>query len=59
VSGDPWYRGTSLSSDANFLDFEYSIKEATIIATGFSTVSVTFLVIVANTLDLMGLHISS
>lgn len=32
----------------------YTKKEAAIIATGFSTVSATFMVIVANTLDLMG-----
>lgn len=31
----------------------YTTKEASIIATGFSTVSATFMVIVANTLDLM------
>src|SRR5690625_1427850 len=32
---------------------KYNVKEATIIATGFSTVSVTFMVIIARTLDLM------
>ncbi|MBB3191769.1 YjiH family protein [Halomonas cerina] len=32
---------------------EYSAREAAIIATGFSTVSVTFMIIVAKTLDLM------
>lgn len=32
---------------------KYNTKEATIIATGFSTVSVTFMVIIARTLDLM------
>lgn len=32
----------------------YNKKEAVIIATGFSTVSATFMVIVARTLDLMG-----
>ncbi|WP_216215551.1 YjiH family protein [Amycolatopsis aidingensis] len=33
---------------------KYSGKEAAIIATGFSTVSATFMVVVASTLDLMG-----
>lgn len=33
---------------------KYTIREASIIATGFSTVSVTFMVVIANTLDLMG-----
>lgn len=32
---------------------EYTVKEAVIIATGFSTVSVTFMIIVANTLKIM------
>lgn len=32
----------------------YTAREAAIIATGFSTVSATFMVVVANTLDLMG-----
>lgn len=32
---------------------KYTIREAAIIATGFSTVSVTFMVVIANTLDLM------
>ena len=36
-----------------FKEGRYTIKEATIIATGFSTVSVTFMIIVAKTLDLM------
>ncbi|MDV2682826.1 YjiH family protein [Alkalihalophilus lindianensis] len=31
----------------------YTVKEATIIATGFSTVSVTFMIVVANTLGIM------
>lgn len=31
----------------------YSVKEATIIATGFSTVSITFLLVIGETLDLM------
>jgi nucleoside recognition membrane protein YjiH len=34
---------------------KYSTREATVIATGFSTVSATFMVVVATTLDLMGL----
>ncbi|MBM7836859.1 nucleoside recognition membrane protein YjiH [Alkalihalobacillus xiaoxiensis] len=33
----------------------YSFREASIIATGFSTVSVTFMVVIANTLDLMSI----
>lgn len=33
---------------------KYSAREASIIATGFSTVSATFMVVVATTLDLMG-----
>src|SRR5699024_2601682 len=36
-----------------FKEGKYTVKEATIIATGFSTVSVTFMVIIATTLDLM------
>ncbi|MGE7623634.1 YjiH family protein [Viridibacillus sp. NPDC096237] len=36
-----------------FKQGKYTIREAAIIATGFSTVSVTFMVVVANTLDLM------
>src|SRR5699024_7084183 len=36
-----------------FKEGKYTIKEATIIATGSSTVSVTFMVIIATTLDLM------
>ncbi|WP_229720066.1 YjiH family protein [Oceanobacillus neutriphilus] len=38
-----------------FKEGKYTIKEATIIATGFSTVSVTFMIVIANTLDLMGI----
>ena len=34
---------------------QYSAREAAIIATGFSTVSATFMIIVARTLDLMGI----
>ena len=37
-----------------YKDGMYNKKEAVIIATGFSTVSATFMVIVARTLDLMG-----
>ncbi|WP_240189770.1 YjiH family protein [Bacillus sp. P14.5] len=36
-----------------FKEGKYSVKEATIIATGFSTVSVTFMIVIANTLGLM------
>lgn len=36
-----------------FNEGKYTIREATIIATGFSTVSVTFMVVIANTLNLM------
>lgn len=36
-----------------FKEGKYTIKEATIIATGFSTVSATFMIVVARTLDLM------
>ncbi|WP_145523788.1 YjiH family protein [Virgibacillus sp. SK37] len=36
-----------------FKEGKYTIKEATIIATGFSTVSVTFMIVIAKTLDLM------
>lgn len=36
-----------------FKEGKYTIKEAAIIATGFSTVSATFMVVVANTLELM------
>ena len=36
-----------------FKEGKYTIKEATIIATGFSTVSVTFMIIIAKTLDIM------
>lgn len=38
-----------------FREGKYTIKEATIIATGFSTVSTTFMIIVAKTLGLMDL----
>ena len=36
-----------------FKQGKYTIREAAIIATGFSTVSVTFMVVMANTLDIM------
>lgn len=36
-----------------YMEDTYTKKEASIIATGFSTVSATFMIIVANTLDLM------
>ncbi|MFD2923790.1 YjiH family protein [Halobacillus naozhouensis] len=38
-----------------FKEGKYTIKEATIIATGFSTVSATFMIVVAKTLGLMDL----
>jgi nucleoside recognition membrane protein YjiH len=36
-----------------FNEGKYTIREAAIVATGFSTVSVTFMVVIANTLNLM------
>jgi nucleoside recognition membrane protein YjiH len=42
-----------LITDRVFRDGKYTIREAAIIATGFSTVSATFMVIVAKTLGLM------
>jgi nucleoside recognition membrane protein YjiH len=38
-----------------FNEGKYTIREAAIVATGFSTVSVTFMVVIANTLDLMSI----
>lgn len=38
-----------------FKEGKYTIKEAVIIATGFSTVSATFMIVVAKTLGLMGM----
>ncbi|MFJ9462989.1 YjiH family protein [Viridibacillus arvi] len=38
-----------------FKEGKYTAKEAAIIATGFSTVSATFMIVVANTLDLMSI----
>lgn len=43
-----------LITDRVFKDGKYTVREAAIIATGFSTVSAAFMVIVARTLDLMG-----
>jgi nucleoside recognition membrane protein YjiH len=42
-----------LITDRVFRDGKYTVREAAIIATGFSTVSATFMVIVAKTLGLM------
>ena len=42
-----------LITDRVFRDGKYTVREAVIIATGFSTVSATFMVIVAKTLGLM------
>lgn len=42
-----------LITDRVFRDGKYTIKEAAIIATGFSTVSATFMIIVAQTLGIM------
>lgn len=43
-----------LITDKVYQDGKYTKREAAIIATGFSTVSATFMVVVAKTLDLMG-----
>ncbi|UNM97172.1 YjiH family protein [Ignatzschineria rhizosphaerae] len=43
-----------LITDRVFKQGKYSPREAVIVATGFSTVSATFMIIVAKTLDLMG-----
>ena len=43
-----------LITDRVFREGKYTVREAAIIATGFSTVSATFMVIVARTLGLMG-----
>lgn len=43
-----------LITDKVYQDGKYTKKEAAIIATGFSTVSTTFMIVVAQTLDLMG-----
>ena len=42
-----------LITNRMYLEGRYSLREASIIATGFSTVSASFMVIVAKTLDLM------
>ena len=44
-----------LITDKVYQDGKYTKKEAAIIATGFSTVSATFMVVVAKTLDLMNM----
>lgn len=43
-----------LITDRVYREGKYSVREAVIVATGFSTVSATFMIIVARTLDLMG-----
>lgn len=43
-----------LITDRVFKEGKYTVREAAIIATGFSTVSATFMIIVARTLNLMG-----
>lgn len=43
-----------LITDRVYREGKYSAREAAVIATGFSTVSATFMVVVASTLDLMG-----
>jgi nucleoside recognition membrane protein YjiH len=43
-----------LITDRVFREGKYTVREAAIVATGFSTVSATFMVIVAKTLSLMG-----
>jgi nucleoside recognition membrane protein YjiH len=43
-----------LITDRVFREGKYTVREAAIIATGFSTVSATFMVVVARTLGLMG-----
>ncbi|WFD09889.1 YjiH family protein [Tepidibacter hydrothermalis] len=42
-------------TDTIFKDSKYSIKEASIIVTGFSTVSISSMIIIAKTLDLMSM----
>ena len=42
-----------LITDKVYQDGKYTGKESAIIATGFSTVSATFMIVVANTLDIM------
>src|SRR5690606_35993444 len=47
------YSVVLLITDRVYQEGKYTAKEAAIIATGFSTVSATFMIVVANTLDLM------
>src|SRR5699024_1274715 len=42
-----------LITNKMYKEGKYNVKEATIIATGFSTVSVTFMIVIAKTLDIM------
>lgn len=42
-----------LVTNAMYLQGKYTVREAMVIATGFSTVSATFMIVVAKTLDLM------
>nr|WP_048716963.1 MULTISPECIES: YjiH family protein [unclassified Bacillus (in: firmicutes)] len=44
-----------LITNKEFKDGKYTVKQAAIIATGFSTVTVAFMIIVAKTLDLMSM----
>lgn len=44
-----------LITDTIFKDSKYSIKEASIIVTGFSTVSISSMIIIAKTLDIMSM----
>lgn len=48
------YSVALLITDKLYQEGRYTKKEATIIATGFSTVSTTFMITVAKTLDMMG-----
>ena len=47
-----------LITDRVYRSGTYTGREAAIIAVGFSTVSVTFMVVIANTLDLMGIWLT-
>ncbi|MEU3020299.1 YjiH family protein [Nocardiopsis sp. NPDC007018] len=47
-----------LITDRVYQSGRYTGREAAIIAIGFSTVSVTFMVVIANTLDLMGIWLT-
>ncbi|WP_099354734.1 YjiH family protein [Fredinandcohnia onubensis] len=44
-----------LITNKEFKDGKYTVKQAAIVATGFSTVTVAFMIIVAKTLDLMSM----